>query len=259
MRALRLALLAAVLITASPAAAQLVAPLSPAAKANKKPKPAGADFSGVLAISNLSQRGALDAQMKPLAGGFPFTDAAAAQRKAADPALDPSAACIPSMPRNMGFPYPIQIVQSPGLVVVLMEAERLFRIIYTDGRPQPDDGDTPWLGDSVGHWEGDTLVVDTRHINTKAWLDAAGTPVSENLVITERFKKIDGGKRLEIVMKLDDPKVFKQSVYQRLVFNYKPDWQLKEYLCNEGNRDDVTKQKPGAEGSLKVQTPPAKE
>jgi len=258
-RALCLALLATATLIASPAAAQLTAAPTPAVKANKTPKPAGADLSGVLAISNLSQRGALDANLKPLAGGFPYTEWAASQRKAADPALDPSAACIPSMPRNMGFPYPIQIVQSRGLVVVLMEAERLFRLIYTDERPQPDDGDTPWLGDSVGHWEGDTLVVDTRHINPKAWLDGAGTPMSEDMVITERFRKIDGGKRLEIVMKLVDPKVFKQPVYQRLVYNYKPDWQLKEYLCSEGNRDDALAQKPGAEGSLKLQTPAAKE
>lgn len=256
MRALLLA--AALAAVAVPAAAQLPVPPTAAAKANRNPKPAGADLSGVLAISNRSQRGALTADLTPISGGWPYTDWAAAQRKAADPALDPSAACLPMMPRHMGFPYPIQITQAPGLVVILFEAERVFRMIYTDERPLPDDGDTPWLGNTVGHWEGDTLVAETRHINPKAWMDAGGTPVTEGLVITERFRKIDGGKSLEVVMKLDDPKVFKQPVFQRYVYNYKPDWELKEYLCNEGNRDNALAQIPGQEGALKLNAIPPK-
>jgi hypothetical protein len=250
---------AALVLSGAPALAQLTAAPTAATKASKTPKPAGADLSGLLAISNRSQRGAMTADLKPMPGGWPYTDWAAAQRKAADPALDPSAACLPMMPRIMGFPYPIQIVQSKGLVVILFEAERVFRIIYTDDRPHPDDGDTPWLGSSIGHWDKDTLVVETRNINPKAWIDGGGTPITESLVITERFKKIDAGKSLEVVMKLDDPKVFKQPVFQRYVYNYKPDWELKEYLCNEGNRDDALKQVPGNEGSLKIGVTPKTE
>lgn len=250
MRALIVAALLAA--AATPALAQLDVPPTAATKANKNPRPAGADLTGVLAISNRSQRGALTADFKPIPGGWPYTDWAAQQRKDAHPALDPSAACLPMMPRHMGFPYPIQIVQQKGLVVILFEAERVYRVIYTDERPFPDDGDTPWLGNSIGHWEKDVLVVETRDINPKAWLDGGGTPITEGLKITERFRKIDGGKSLEIVMKLDDPKVFKQPVFQRYVYNYKPDWELKEYLCNEGNRDNAL---AGQDGSLKLGVP----
>ncbi len=253
MRALAITAGCACLLLAGTAArAQLPVAPTAAAKANPRPKPHGANLAGVLVISNRSERGMRGPDMKPLAAGSIFTDWAAQQRKVSDPALDPGAACLPNMPRHMGYPYPMQIVQDRGVVVILFEAERVFRIVYTDERPFPDDGDTPWLGNSIGHWEGATLVVETRNINPKAWLDGEGTPISEDIKITERIRKIDGGKSLEVVMKIEDPKVFKQPVFQRFVYNYKPDWELKEYLCNEGNRDDALRQVPGQEGALKV-------
>jgi len=76
--------------------------------------------------------------------------------------------CLPrGVPDTIGEPYPIQIVQTPGLVVILYEAGEYFRVIPTDGRPHPKDLDPTWMGNSVGHWEADTLVVDVTGVNDK--------------------------------------------------------------------------------------------
>jgi hypothetical protein len=210
-----------------------------------------ADLSGVWVVSKRSSRGYLDAQMMPLTT-LPFTEWGAQMRAKADPALDPSTKCLTMFPRHMGWPYPLQIVQTPKLTVVLFEADTTYREIYTDGRHHNPDDDPAWMGHSIGHWEGDTLVADTVGVKDAAWLDGEGVPVSDQLHVVERLRRIEGGRTLEDVVKIEDPKVFSAPVYKRIVYNLKPTWTLMEYVCQEGNRDDAFNQRPGNPGSLKV-------
>jgi hypothetical protein len=204
-------------------------------------------------ISNRSTRGYLDSAGRPLPA-LPLTSWGAAQRAKADPTLDPSARCLTMFPRLMSWPYPIQVVQTPRLVVILFEADTTFREIYTDDRPLDPDDDPAWLGHSKGRWEGDTLVVETRGVTDQAWLEAEGVPISDQLRVSERFRLFDRGRSLEDLMTIEDPKVLAAPVSKRLVYNLKPDWRLKEYVCEEGNRDDVGHPRPGNPGSLR---PPA--
>lgn len=108
----------------------------------------------------------------------------------ADPAHSPSAQCmllgVPAITMN---PMPLQIVQTPKNTVILYEVMRAFRIIPTDGRDHPADLDPTYMGDSVGHWEGDTFVVDVTGFNDKTWLDGAGHFHSEALHVVERYTR----------------------------------------------------------------------
>ena len=216
--------------------------------------PAHPDLSGVWVISKRSSHGYLDAAMQPLTT-LPFTPDAAATRAKADPALDPSTKCLTMFPRHMGWPYPLQVVQTPALTVILFEADTTYREIYTDGRKHDPDADQAWMGHSIGHWEGDTLVVDTVGVKDAAWLDADGVPISDQLHVVERMRRIEDGKTLEDVLQIEDPKVFTKPIYKRIVYNLKPGWSLMEYVCEEGNRDDAFNQKPGNPGSLQAPTP----
>ena len=101
---------------------------------------------------------------------------------------DPMARCLISgVPRISFRPLPFQILQMPDQMVFLYETHHAFRVIPTDGRPHPEDMEPSYLGDSVAHWEGDTLVVDVTGFNTKTWLIGVGTVHSENLRVTERY------------------------------------------------------------------------
>jgi hypothetical protein len=216
------------------------------------------DLQGVWVISKRSTRGYLDAAMKPLTA-LPYTPFGAALKAKADPAFDPSARCLNMFPRFMGWPYPLQVVQTPKLTVILFEADTTYREIYTDGRKHNPDDDPTWMGHSVGHWEGDVLVVDTVGVKDTAWLDGDGVPLSDQLHVVERFSLQDQGKTLEDLMTIEDPKIFTAPIVKRLVYNLKADWSLMEYVCEEGNRDNVYEQKAGEPGSLRPVTPPASE
>lgn len=161
--------------------------------------------------------------------------------------------CLPSIPRQISGPYPIEIVQRPGRVVMLFEWDTVFRIIYTDGREHPDpEADQRWMGHAIGKWDGDTLVVDTANFNGKAWLEGRGVPMSRQAHLVERMHLIEDGKTLEIVQKYEDPVYLSRPVWRKYLYNLHNDWSINEYLCNEGNRDNAFAQKPGQPGSLEV-------
>lgn len=145
--------------------------------------------------------------------------------------------CLPSgLPVAESAPEPHKIIQTPGLIVVLYEADMSFRQIYTDGRELPVDPQPTWLGYSVGKWEGDTLVVDANGFNDKSWLDASGHPHSEEMHLTEHFRRIDFG-HMEIQITIDDPKNYTKpftiTSHQRL----RPDTDLLEFVCLENEKD----------------------
>ncbi|MGX7897029.1 hypothetical protein [Tsuneonella sp. HG222] len=241
------------LALATPALAQVEAAPAQTVIATSTVAPsAPADFSGLWAISNNSVRGALDAELKPITGGL-LTPEGEKRKAESRPALDPSALCLPSMPRHLGGPYPIQILQTPRYLVMLFEWDTIFRVIYLDGRPHPDpDVETRWLGHSVGRWEGSDLVVETTNFNGKTWLAGDGTPMSESAHLTERFRRTSP-TNLEILTELKDPEILAQPQFSKLVYNLKDDWELKEYFCTEGNRDNVFNADPDNPGSLELE------
>jgi hypothetical protein len=145
--------------------------------------------------------------------------------------------CLPPGPKaGIGVGgFPIKIVQTPGLVVVLYEYETLFRQFFTDGRPLPEDPNPTWMGYSVGQWDGDTLVVTTAGYNDRSTIDLAGHPHTEALRMTERYHRRDIG-HMEVQVTLDDPKAYTRPWTLPMEFTLVPDGQLIEYVC-ENERD----------------------
>ena len=114
--------------------------------------------------------------------------------------------CLPGGPRHITRGGLTKIIQTPSLIVILFE-DLSHRQIFLDGRQLPRDPNPTWMGYSVGHWDGDTLVVESAGFNDKTWLDFAGHPHSEGLHMTERFHRRDVG-HLDLQVTLDDPMVY---------------------------------------------------
>jgi len=145
--------------------------------------------------------------------------------------------CLPiGMPILATDPGPFKLVQTPGLIMILIESETTFRQVFTDGRKLPEDPQPSWLGSSVGRWEGDTLVVDTAGLNDRTWLDASGHRHSERLQITERLHRVSFG-RIETQITLDDPDTFTKPVTFKFNYELLPDTDLIESYCTEDEKD----------------------
>jgi hypothetical protein len=146
----------------------------------------------------------------------------------------PATRCLPGGPTAiLGAQY--RIIQSPNVTGILY-GDGAYRQIFTDGRDLPKDPNPTWWGYSVGHWEGDTLVVESAGFNDRSWLDYAGHPHTEDLRVTERFTRADFG-HMQLQFILDDPKTFKHPVSVSLAVNYVPDTEMLEYVCNENEKD----------------------
>jgi hypothetical protein len=143
--------------------------------------------------------------------------------------------CVPpGLPGIMSQPYPIEFLFQPDKVVMLTEAYMLYRHIWTDGRPHPEDPDLTFHGHSTGRWEGDTLVVDSVGFSPQNRL-APGIGHSDKLRITERIRKVSA-EWLEIETTLDDPAVFTEPYKSTTSYRHLDD-ELREYVCLENNRD----------------------
>jgi hypothetical protein len=168
---------------------------------------------------------------------------------------DPMARCLlTGVPRIQFRPLPFEIIQLPDRVVILYEIHHAFRIIPTDGRGHPDDMEPSYLGDSVAHWEGDTLVVDVTGFNTDTWLQGVGTIHSEQLRVTERYTRDTFGTiRYEATM--EDPEVFTKpwTLYETL--RLRPNERIREYECIESNEDILRFEKLLEEGSTSFIAP----
>jgi hypothetical protein len=150
---------------------------------------------------------------------------------------DPMARCLISgVPRISVRPLPFQIVQTPGLVVLLYEVHHAFRIIPTDGRPHPDDIEPSYNGDSIARWEGNTLVVDVVGFNTKTWLAGVGTVHSEQLHVTERYTR-DSYDTIRYDVLVEDPEVLTKPWNMHELFRLRPNERIREYECIENNED----------------------
>ena len=175
--------------------------------------------------------------------GLPFQPWAAALRKkrVADNNKDnPDAHCLPlGLMQLHTHPEPREVIQAPGVVVILYEANGGVRQIFTDGRPLPDDDAQPWwYGYSSGHWEGDTLVVQSKGFRDDVWLDVEGSPMTDAAHMIERFRRPNFGN-LEIQITVDDPKAYTRPwtvmVHHRIMLNT----DLIEFVCNENEKDVV--------------------
>jgi hypothetical protein len=154
-------------------------------------------------------------------------------RRGAD---DPNNFCLPSgIVMKHAVPAPFKIVQLPDLVVILYESRTIFRQIFTDGRPFPEDPQPAWHGYSVGHWEGDTLVVESMGFNDKFWLDTQGRPSTEQLRVIERFSRPTFG-RLEVEITIDDEGAYTAPWTAKQTMHYLPDTDLIEHICEENNK-----------------------
>ena len=153
--------------------------------------------------------------------------------------IDNLARCLPGgIPLGTMLSEFTKIVQTPGLTLVMHELDNATRQIYTDGRPFPKDPSGSWLGSSTGHWERDTLVVETIGFNGKAPLDIIGNPRSEKMRITERYRRRDVG-HLDVDITFDDPAVYTRPFTIKVTHLLQPDTDILEYFCNENEKDQV--------------------
>jgi hypothetical protein len=148
---------------------------------------------------------------------------------------DPEANCLPAGVPRMA-PYPWKIVQTPALIVFLYEGNiHTYRQVFLDGRSHEKDPQPTWYGESIGKWEGDTLVVDSVGFNDKFWFDFAAHPHTEKLHVVERYRRPDAG-HLDYDVTIEDPGAYTKpfTMHGHSLFET---GELMEYICNENNLD----------------------
>lgn len=167
---------------------------------------------------------------------------------------DPIMICDPvGYPRIMSFgAYPLEMIQMPGRIIQLFDFFYTHRTIYTDGRKLPDDPEPTWYGYSVGHWDGDTLVVNSKGFNGRAWFDNAGHPYSEDATLEERYKRVDHDT-ITLSMTLTDPTAYtKPWASAPITIKWSPKEVMREDVCAPSDEEkykeevrDPAGRKPG--------------
>jgi hypothetical protein len=183
------------------------------------------DLSGVyLGGRGIRSTGAVE--LKPGADSF--------RVPARDDDLGQGAQCLPpGVPGATMSPYPLQIVHRPDLVVILYEAYNIFRIIPV-GREHSEDLDPAWLGHSVAHWDGDTLVVEVVGFNDKTLV--AGHRHTEAMRVVERYRRTSYGA-IAYEATVEDPNVFAAPIRYAGALVLHPEWEIGEYICAENPKD----------------------
>lgn len=170
-------------------------------------------------------------------GPLPFTELG--RRVFEDKAshVDWTARCLPwGYTRAWGTEYPVEFLQTPQRLAILFESNNIFKVVPTDGTPMPQNIDPTWWGVSRGHWEGDTLVVETTGFNAKTYLDTVEHPHGEKLHVLERFQMPDKDRILREVT-ITDPEYYQRPfTYRQTLARMKPGTELMEYVCMENNR-----------------------
>jgi hypothetical protein len=160
------------------------------------------------------------------------------QRKEQNSKDNPDAHCLPmGLMQFHIHPQPRRMIQTPDEIVIIYEGNAGIREIFTDGRVLPKNGDVQpwWYGYSVGHWEGDTLVVETTGFRDDGWLDIWGSPLTDQAKLTERFQRLSYGT-LRIDVTIDDPKAYTAPFTVRLNQKIVPSGELIEFICAENER-----------------------
>jgi len=180
-------------------------------------------------------------------GGLPYRPLALDLVKKRAGALDnPDALCLPQGPLEYHLdPQPREIIQLPRKIVIVYESNYGLRTIYMDGRPLPKQGEPQpyWHGYSVGHWEGDTLVVQSNNFRGAltgqpgdGWLDGKGDPFTDALTLTERFRRVNFGQ-LQIDVTIDDPKAYTRPFTVRVEQEIVADGsEMIEFICHENQK-----------------------
>jgi len=166
---------------------------------------------------------------------LPWAAKATAERMSKD---DPEANCLPAgVPRVA--PYPWRIVQTPTHIFFLFEGNiHSYRQIFMNRTSHPKDLNPTWYGDSIGRWEGDTLVVDTTGFNDRFWFDFAGHPHTEQLHTIERYRRLDMGT-LEDEVTVEDPGAYAKPFTLLARMPLLENQEIIEYVCNENNKDVI--------------------
>jgi hypothetical protein len=174
--------------------------------------------------------------------GLPYTPLAALlreERMANNQKNNPDALCLPMGLMQLHLhPQPRKIVQTPNLIIILYEGNEGLRQIFLDERPLPtvDENLQPWwYGYSVGHWEGDALVVETVGFRDDVWLDVLGSPLTGRGKLTERFTRPNYGT-LQIDVTIEDPTAYTRPFMVRVNQRLFPDAELIEFICNENEK-----------------------
>ena len=161
---------------------------------------------------------------------------------------DPVRKCfLPGVPRITYMPFPFRILQTQDHVVITYEFAHTVRIIYTDGSSHPLPNDF-WMGDSRGHWDGDTLVVDTTHFNDQTWFDATGNFHSDALHVVERYT-LTSPYHIDYEVMIEDEKVFtkpwtmRMPLYRRI----EEGLQVLDYDCVDFILQSLVTQEGGAQ------------
>ena len=147
---------------------------------------------------------------------------------------DPIQQCFPpGVPRiYLIRGEPVEIAHMPGRVLMLFEYDHFVRNIYTDGREHAKDLPGTWMGDSIGKWDRDTLVVDTVGFNDKTWLDNDGHPHTEDLHVVERIRRVNHDT-LTIDTTIEDPKAYTKPWGGHAIYELKPGWNIGEMVCED--------------------------
>jgi hypothetical protein len=209
------------------------------------------DITGVWVSKALTGTSLVDDKLRP-----PMTPWAQKLFDASIPSLgsrdipgkenDPTLICEPDgVPKILTSPEPFEIANIPGRLLMIFEKDHNIRQVWVDGRKLPKSPDSTYYGTSVGHWDGDTFVVETTGFNEKTWLSYFGDPHSDGMKLTEYYKRIDANT-LSIAVTIDDPKAYtKPWVGEPKLFTYQPTWEIHEWYCSPDDQKQY-------DGSIRV-------
>jgi len=187
------------------------------------------DLSGVWYAQRMVDAG----KPEPL----PWVEALLRERAANNFKESPGAHCLPRGITNAGALFPFKLVQTPKLLVMLFEDDLpSHRQVFLDGRGHPSDPNPSWMGHSIGHWEQDTMVIDTVGFDARSWLDAQGHSHTEMMHVIERIRRRDLG-HLEIEFTIDDPGAYAKPWRFTRASELDPDDDVGEYVCTENEKD----------------------
>jgi len=177
------------------------------------------------------------AQGLPKGETMPLLPQTLARMRALMATDDPQTNCLP-LPTPRANPYPFRLVETPTHLFILNESMHGYRQVFMDGRPHPPAGELfpSWHGHSIGHWEKDTLVIDTVGFNDLTWFDNYGHLHSDQLHVVERITRTDLGN-LQLDFLIDDPGAYSRPFTLQFTAQLMQGQELLEYMCEENNQD----------------------
>jgi len=164
---------------------------------------------------------------------LPWAEALVKERIANNFKDAPNGRCLPGGPRVTG-PFLVKLVQTPNLLVTIMEDFVAVRQIFMDGRGHPAEMNPSWYGHAIAGWGGDTLMIDTVGFNDRGWIGVY--PITEKLHLTERYHRRDLA-HLDIDVTIDDPATFKRPWKMTMVWDLAPKEEVAEFVCEDSNKD----------------------